>query len=43
MNREIREIRCDLLAELEKEYPTEITVIREMLAAMEEHCLDEAA
>ena len=43
MDMEIREIRCELLAILEKEYPTEIAVIREMLASIEEHCFDEAA
>lgn len=31
MDMEIREIRCELLAILEKEYPTEIAVIREVL------------
>ncbi len=43
MNTEIREIRCDLLAALEEEYPTAIAVVREMLAAIEEPCFDEAA
>lgn len=43
MHKEIRELDCEVLAALEKAYPDEIAVIREMLAAIDERCLEQAA
>ncbi|MFM1890962.1 MAG: hypothetical protein RLZ44_39 [Pseudomonadota bacterium] len=42
MNQDMLEIRCDELADLAKELPAEVAVIRELLAAAEESCNEPA-
>jgi len=37
------EIHCETLVELEREFPEEISVVREMLAEIEEQCPEELA
>lgn len=43
MNQNMREIRCTEMAEIEREFPMEISVVREMLTEAEERCRDEPA
>ena len=43
MNEDMREISCEDLRELAKDFPREAAVIREMLEEIEEHCLEQAA
>lgn len=38
MNDGIREIRCEELDRLEQEFPEEISVVREMLAEIDQPC-----
>ena len=43
MNTEMREIHCETLAELEQEFPEEMSVVREMLAEIGAQCPEELA
>ena len=43
MNTKMRDLKSAELQILEQAYPTEIAVIREMLAAIEENCFDQIA
>lgn len=41
MNEKMREIKCEEISDMEREFPHEIAVIREMLAEAGEQCMEE--
>jgi hypothetical protein len=41
MNNDTREINCEEIAEIEKDFPEEISVVREMLAEIGWQCPEE--
>jgi hypothetical protein len=41
MNEKMREICCEEIADLEQEFPVEISVVREMLADVGEQCIED--